>query len=297
MEYRQLINNKYSNIRKDRLCGLVVRVPGYRTEIDCDSCEVRTEFIYVMYESRPPLWSSDQSSWLHNGNILCFLWGTNRIYICYVEESRPPQWSSGQSSWLQNGDVLCFLWGTNWIYVCYVEEIRPRLWSSGQSSWLQIQRSGFDSQLHQIFWEVVGLCRGPHSLVNTRAIWRQFWNLGHGTFQRPMLANATLWNVFTLWTTKITVWLLVISNWRCYAPWNQVSHNTSGCVLLVESSDWCCQTWGCSPPGGLRPFPSAITLTIQWWSLIIHTHYSCKCDTPSSLYWIVISSHRDDDKK
>jgi hypothetical protein len=22
---------------------------------------------------------------------------------------RPPQWSSGQSSWLQNGDVLCFL--------------------------------------------------------------------------------------------------------------------------------------------------------------------------------------------
>jgi hypothetical protein len=27
----------------------------------------------------------------------------------YVEESRPPLWSSGQSSWLQNGDVLCFL--------------------------------------------------------------------------------------------------------------------------------------------------------------------------------------------
>jgi hypothetical protein len=23
------------------------------------------------------------------------------IYICYVEESRPPLWSSGQSSWLQ----------------------------------------------------------------------------------------------------------------------------------------------------------------------------------------------------
>jgi hypothetical protein len=32
----------------DRLCGLVVRVPGYRTEMYCDSCEVRTEFIYVM---------------------------------------------------------------------------------------------------------------------------------------------------------------------------------------------------------------------------------------------------------
>jgi hypothetical protein len=30
------------------LCGLVVRVPGYRTEMYCVSCEVRTEFIYVM---------------------------------------------------------------------------------------------------------------------------------------------------------------------------------------------------------------------------------------------------------
>jgi hypothetical protein len=32
----------------DRLCGLVVRVPVYRTEVYCSSCEVRTEFIYVM---------------------------------------------------------------------------------------------------------------------------------------------------------------------------------------------------------------------------------------------------------
>jgi hypothetical protein len=32
----------------DRLCGLVVRVPGYRAEMYCASCEVLTEFIYVM---------------------------------------------------------------------------------------------------------------------------------------------------------------------------------------------------------------------------------------------------------
>jgi hypothetical protein len=32
----------------DRLCGPVVRVPGYRTEIYCISCEVRTKFIYIM---------------------------------------------------------------------------------------------------------------------------------------------------------------------------------------------------------------------------------------------------------
>jgi hypothetical protein len=28
------------------------------------------------------------------------------LTLCYVEESRPPLWSSGQSSWLHNGDVL-----------------------------------------------------------------------------------------------------------------------------------------------------------------------------------------------
>jgi hypothetical protein len=32
--------------------------------------------------------------------------GESRIYICYVQESRSPLWSSGQSSWIQNGDVL-----------------------------------------------------------------------------------------------------------------------------------------------------------------------------------------------
>jgi hypothetical protein len=128
-----------------------------------------TNWIYICYieESRPPLWSSGQSSWLQNADLLCFLWGTNCIYICYVEESRPPLWSSGQSSWLNNGDVLCFLWGTNWIYtcVCYVEESRPPLWSSGQSSWLQIQGSGFEALPD--FWEVVGLERGPLSLAST----------------------------------------------------------------------------------------------------------------------------------
>jgi hypothetical protein len=61
----------------DRLCRLVVRVPGYRTEMYCVSCEVRTEFICYVEESRPPLWSSGQSSWLQTGDVLCFLGGTN----------------------------------------------------------------------------------------------------------------------------------------------------------------------------------------------------------------------------
>jgi hypothetical protein len=40
--------NEASVYRSDRLCGPVVRVPGYITEMCCVSCEVRTEFIYVM---------------------------------------------------------------------------------------------------------------------------------------------------------------------------------------------------------------------------------------------------------
>jgi hypothetical protein len=53
------------------------------------------------YLFRVVLVFNGQSSCLHNGDVLWFLRGTNWIYICYVEESRPPLWSSGQSSWLQ----------------------------------------------------------------------------------------------------------------------------------------------------------------------------------------------------
>jgi hypothetical protein len=96
----------------------------------CDSCEVGTEFIYVMWKKI---------------DRLCSL--VVRI-PSYTKE-------------------MCFLWGTNWIYICYVEESRPLLWYSNQSYWLQIQRSGFDSRRYQIFWEVVGLERGPLILMST----------------------------------------------------------------------------------------------------------------------------------
>jgi hypothetical protein len=49
----------------------------------------------------------------------------------------------------------------------FLKLLGPPLWSSGQSSCLQIQRSGFDSRRYQIFCEVVGLERGPLSLVST----------------------------------------------------------------------------------------------------------------------------------
>jgi hypothetical protein len=42
----------------------MVRVPGYRSEMYCASCDLRNEFICYVQGSRPPLWSSGQSSWL-----------------------------------------------------------------------------------------------------------------------------------------------------------------------------------------------------------------------------------------
>jgi hypothetical protein len=79
---------KTPSLNEDCLCGLVVRVPGCRTEMHCASCEVRTEFdiCYYVEEIRPPLWSSGQSSWLQNGEVLGFLWGTN--WIMYVMQKK-----------------------------------------------------------------------------------------------------------------------------------------------------------------------------------------------------------------
>jgi hypothetical protein len=54
-----------------------------------------------------------------------------------------------------------------WKKWCIITCKWPPLWSSDQNSWLQICRSGFDSRLYQIFWEAVGLERGPLSLVST----------------------------------------------------------------------------------------------------------------------------------
>jgi hypothetical protein len=53
-----------------------------------------------------------------------------------------------------------------WIICVILYIFWPSLWSSGQSSCLQIQRSKFESQRYQIFWEVVALERGPLSLVS-----------------------------------------------------------------------------------------------------------------------------------
>jgi hypothetical protein len=65
-----------------------------------------------------------------------------------------------------------------------IQNLRPPLWSTGQSSWLQIQRSGFDSLRYQIFCEVVGLERGPLSLVSTNEVLIERKNSGTGLENR-----------------------------------------------------------------------------------------------------------------
>jgi hypothetical protein len=81
------------------------------------------------------------SSSVHTAMTHIALWNVEDLTLCRQSAYRwPPLWSSGQSSWLQNGDVLCFPWATNWICICYVDGSRPHLSSSVQSSWLQIQR-------------------------------------------------------------------------------------------------------------------------------------------------------------
>jgi hypothetical protein len=105
---------------------------------------------------------------------------------------------------LHNGDVLCFLWGTNWIYICYIEESRPPLWSSGQSSWLQIQRSGFGFRRYRSFWEVVGLERGPLSLVSTTEELLGRKNSGSGLENRDYgFRDPSNWPHGTLYQQKV----------------------------------------------------------------------------------------------
>jgi hypothetical protein len=101
-------------------------------------------------------------------------------------------------------EMYCFLWGTNWICICYVEEGRRRLWSSGQSSWLQIQRSGFDSWRYQIFWEVMGLERGPLSLVSTTEELLGRKRSDSGLENREyVLRDPSLWPRGTLYPQKV----------------------------------------------------------------------------------------------
>jgi hypothetical protein len=83
----------------------------------------------------------------------------------------------------------------------YDTSVWPPLWSSGQRSWLQIQRSGLDSRHYQLVWEVVGLERGPLSLVSTteELLGRNINGAGLGS------RDSLRWPCDTLYPQKLTL--------------------------------------------------------------------------------------------
>jgi hypothetical protein len=73
-----------------------------------------------------------------------------------------------------------------------------------KSSWLQIQGSGFNSLRYQIFWEVVGLERGPLSLVSTIEELLEGKSSGSGLESREYgHRNPSRWPRGTLYQQKL----------------------------------------------------------------------------------------------
>jgi hypothetical protein len=70
----------------------------------CDSCEVRTEsrFNFVMVTLCDSCEVRTESSFHFVVVTLRDSCEVRTEFICYAKESRPPLWSSGQSSWLQS---------------------------------------------------------------------------------------------------------------------------------------------------------------------------------------------------
>jgi hypothetical protein len=74
----------------------------------------------------------------------------------------------------------------------------------GQSSWLQIQRPGFDSRHYHILWEVVGLERGPPSLVSTTEELLEIKSSGSGLENREYgRRDSSRWSRGTLYPQKL----------------------------------------------------------------------------------------------
>jgi hypothetical protein len=151
---------------------------------------------------------------LHNGLFLSEFRTINLYSFFFVPYVPPimPISSSLTSSFLAKGTRIEAAHYAVYSYLVvtarshFTSIVGPPLWSSGQSSWLQIQRSGFDSRRYNIFWEVVGLERGPLSLVSTIEELLGRKNSGSGIESREYgRRDASLWPRCTLYSQKLAL--------------------------------------------------------------------------------------------
>jgi hypothetical protein len=120
---------------EDRLTGLVVRVPGYRSRgpgLDSRHYQIFWEGVC---QGRGPL------------SLL----------------SKTEKFTSDMCS----REVVCAQWGTNWISKYYLERNYRLCGLVGKVPGYKSRGPGLDSRHYQIFWEGVCLERGPLSLVST----------------------------------------------------------------------------------------------------------------------------------
>jgi hypothetical protein len=140
----------------DRLCGLVVRVPGYISRGPGSIC-CSTRFFRELVGLERGLLSlvrtieellgrKNSGPGLENREYcprISSCWTGDALYLQKLTLTLPA--SGGRSV----GIVLSRTKSTDLSFRLWDRKGRQPLWSSGQSSWLQIRRPGFDSRDYQ----------------------------------------------------------------------------------------------------------------------------------------------------
>jgi hypothetical protein len=142
---------------------LTINIIKWRTQKqkNLPSCtRFRLPACYQGTHNLPQVWTRERVAYVLSADY-SYLWFIRPTFF-WVHT--PPSFHRDQQT---NFVAVNSLTSTHLIFQHVTGHDWPPLCLSGQSSWLQIQRSGFDFRRYQIFWEVVGLERGPLSLVST----------------------------------------------------------------------------------------------------------------------------------